>query len=114
MRKTVRKIPPVRSHQWLDYVDLIVHRAMARKIRREPKLFNRAHRNLARWEKRNRGCSQPLREWKQILRDNDMAAVLRTITRANEEGDRLRQSSPFVGILSQGEVQAIWARYEKE
>ena len=114
MRKAVRKLPPVRSHQWVDFVDLMAHRAMARKIRREPKLFSRAHRNIARWEKRNRGCPQPLREWKTILQHNDMGKVLRIMTRADEEGNRLRQSSPFCGILTEREREAIWARYDQE
>ena len=114
MRKAVRELPPVRSHQWVDFVDLMMHRAIARKIRREPKLFNRARRNIARWEKRNRGCSQPLREWKEILRANEMTEVLRLITRANDEGDRMRQCSPFVGVLTQDEVRKIWARYDQE
>ena len=98
----------------MDFVDLMMHRAIARKIRRAPKLFNRARQNIARWERRQRGCSQPLREWKQILRDRDVAGVLQLISRADEAGDRLRQCSPFVGVLSEAEVRAIWARYDKE
>jgi hypothetical protein len=97
----------------MDFVDLMAHRAMARKIRRQPKLFNRARRNIARWEKRNRGCPEPLREWKQILRENGMEKVLRLMTRADEEGNRLRQSSPFCGILTEKERNAIWARYDQ-
>ena len=107
-------MPPVGSHQYLDLVDLMAHRAMARKIRRQPRLFNRARRNIARWEKTNGGCSSPLREWKRILDQNDMETVLRIITRADEEGNRLRQSSPFCGILTARERKAIWARYDQE
>ena len=113
VRRTANNVPPVRSHQWIDYVDLMAHRAMARKIRLQPELFRRAHRNIARWEKSNRGCPEPLREWKQILRDNDMGRVLRIITRADEEGNRLRQSSPFCGILTEKERETIWARYDQ-
>jgi hypothetical protein len=51
MRNTARKLPPVRSHQWIDLVDLAMHRAIARKIRREPALYHRARRTLARWER---------------------------------------------------------------
>jgi len=113
VRKTTRKIPPVGSHQWIDLVDLAMHRAIARKIRREPKLFGRAKRTLTRWEKVKGACPPPLREWKEILRHNDMPAVLRIITRADQEGDRLRSTAPFCGILTQREVEAIWARYDK-
>ena len=44
----------------------------------------------------------------------DMNTVLRIITRADEEGDRLRSTAPFCGILTQREVKAIWARYDQE
>lgn len=114
MRRNARKMPPMLSHQWIDLVDLAMHRAIARKIRREPKLYGRARRNLARWERVKRACPAPLREWKEILRRNDMRTVLRIITRADGEGDRLRQSSPFCGILTQRERNAIWARYDKK
>lgn len=113
MRKMERKLPAVRSHQWIDLVDLALHRAMARNIRREPKLFSRARRNIARWEKSNRGCPPPLREWKQILRQHDANTVLRLMTRADEEGNRLRQSSPFCSILTERERETIWARYDE-
>lgn len=105
-------MPPKLSHQWVDLVDLAMHRAVARKIRREPKLFKRAQRTLARWEKARRACPPPLHEWKQILRHNDMDTVLRILTRPDDEGQRLRSTAPFCGILTDREVQAIWARYD--
>ncbi|HMP83799.1 MAG TPA: hypothetical protein PKA41_13960 [Verrucomicrobiota bacterium] len=112
MRKQAQKQPPKLSHQWIDLVDLAMHRAIARKIRREPQLFKRASRTLARWEKAKRACPPPLREWKQILRENDMNTVLRIITRLDEEGNRLRSTAPFCDILTEQEVKAIWARYD--
>lgn len=114
MRKVARKLPPLRSHQMIDLVDLAMHRAIVRKIRREPNLYNRARRTLARWERVKRACPPPLREWKLILRDNDRNAVFRILTRTDDEGDRLRSISPFRGILTQREVEGIWARYDKE
>jgi hypothetical protein len=113
MRKAVRKLPPVCSHQWIDLVELAMHRAIVRKIRREPKLYKRARRTLARWEKVRRACPPPLKEWKEILRENDMNTVLRILVRPDDEGQRLRSTAPFCGILSQREVEAIWARYDK-
>jgi hypothetical protein len=109
-----RKLPPVCSHEWIDLVDLAMHRAIARKIRREPKLYNRAWRTLARWEKAKRACPPPLREWKRLLRDHDMNTVLRILTRQSDEGQRLRSTAPFCGILSQRELEAIWARYDQK
>jgi hypothetical protein len=102
------------SHQWIDLVDLAMHRAIARKVRREPGLFLRARRTLARWERAKRACPPPLREWKQILGNNDMNAVLRILTRRDDEGNRLRSTAPFCGILTPREIQAIWARYDQK
>jgi len=113
MNKAARKRPPVLSHQWIDLVDLAMHRAIARKIRREPKLFKRAGRTLARWEKAKRACPPPLREWKEILRDNTQSTVLRLLTRAGDNETRLRSTSPFRGILTQREVERVWARYDQ-
>jgi len=112
MRKRTRKMPPVCSHQWIDLVELAMHRAIARKIRREPKLFRRANRTLARWQRARGACSANSREWKQILRDNDIETVLRILTRENDESQRLRSTAPFCDILTQDEVEAIWARYD--
>ena len=113
MRNNGRKVPPVLSHQWIDLVDLAMHRAIARKIRREPKLYHRARRTLARWQKVKGGCPQPLREWKEILRNNNMATVLRILTRDDDEGQRLRSTAPFCGILTQREIEKIWAVYDQ-
>jgi hypothetical protein len=112
MRKRANKLPPKLSHQWIDLVGLAVHRAIVRKIRRQPKLFGRAQRTLARWEKAKRACPSPLREWKQILHNNDMNAVLRILTRSDAEGRRLRSTAPFCDILTDQEVRAIWAHYD--
>src|SRR5437868_10393363 len=114
MRRTGKKLPPVCSHEWIDLVDLAMHRAMARKIRREPKLFNRVRQTLARWEQIKRGLPPCLKEWKVMLAEKDMNEVLRLATRADEEGNRLRQSSPFCGILTEFEREGIWARYDLE
>ena len=89
-----------------------MHRAIARKIRRQPRLFKRASRTLARWERAKRACPPPLREWREILLNNDMNAVLRLITRPDDEGNRLRSTAPFCDILTDKEVRTIWARYD--
>jgi len=94
MRKSKRALPPVCSQRWIDVVDLAMHRAIVRKIRRQPKLFDRAKRTLARWERVKGGCPPALREWKTILNRYDRETV-------------------FCGILKKDEAQAIWARHDK-
>jgi hypothetical protein len=114
MRRSIRKLPPVLSHQWLDLVDLAMHRAIARKIRREPILYKRARRTLARWEKRHGSSTAPWREWKNLLRSEDMNSVLRILTRDDDEGQRLRSTAPFCGILTERKMDAVRARYDPE
>jgi len=91
-----------------------MHRAIVRKIRRSPRLYLRAKRNLARWERAKRACPPPLREWKEIMANNAMDSVLRILTRQGEEGNRLRSTAPFCGILTPREVESIWARYDQK
>jgi hypothetical protein len=112
MRRTVRKLPPVCSHQWIDLVDLAMHRAIVRKIRREPGLYKRARRTIARWEKGHRTSTPSWKEWKLLLQENEMDTVLRILTRRDDEGQRLRSTAPFCGILSQKEMKAVWSRYD--
>jgi hypothetical protein len=114
MRTTGQKIPPPRSQPWIDLVDLAMHRAIARKIRRAPKLYRRALRTVARWQRAKRACPPALREWRELLAKNDMDSVLRILMRPDEEGNRLRSTAPFCGILNLQEVEAIWARYDQK
>jgi hypothetical protein len=114
MRKAGRQQLQVCSHPWIDAVELAMHRAIARKIRRQPRLYRRARRNLARWARVKRACPAPLREWKEILANYNMDAVLRILTRRGEEGNRLRSTAPFCDILTSQEVEAIWARYDQK
>jgi hypothetical protein len=43
---------------------------------------------------------------KKILREHPMERLLEILTQDNDEGQRLRQSAPFVGILSEKEGRA--------
>jgi hypothetical protein len=113
-RSQRHKTPPVCSHEWIDLIDLAVHRAIVKKIKKNPILYTRARRNLAKWEKRHRCSTAAWREWENILREQPMTDVLRLLVRTDHEGDRLRSTAPFCGILSQTEIEDVWARYDKK
>jgi hypothetical protein len=51
-------------------------------------------------------------EWQEILENWPLEKVLGLLTSFDEEARRLRQSSPFCGILSQEERLAIFKEYE--
>ena len=103
MRKAKRKEPLFGSHQWLDRANLEMCRAIAKKIRREPNLMRIPRANLRYWESRFGGLPQAHREWKEILERNPTRRVLELLTQDNDEGQRLRQSDPFIGILTEKE-----------
>jgi hypothetical protein len=103
MRKAANKLPPKLSHQWLDLMNLRMCRRIASKIRRNPDLMRIPKQNLRRW-RRKLGYSAPAhREWEMILKQNPTPLVLKILTQDNDEGQRLRQSDPFVGILTERE-----------
>ena len=113
MRKAARQLPPVLSHQWIDLVNLEQCVVISRKIRRQPVLIRIPLANLRRWRKRNRGLASLHREWEKILTENPTERVLEILTQDNDEGQRLRQGDPFVGILSEKERKTFLRTDEK-
>ena len=53
-----------------------------------------------------------LKEWERILASSGPEEILAILVEDSEAGARLRQSSPFVGVLSREERNAIFALYE--
>ena len=102
MRKVAQSIPAIADHRFLDAVDLEMCRAIAKKIRQKPALMRIPQANLRRWQKKW-GLSPAQREWKRILDKNPLERILKILTQENDEGQRLRQSDPFVGILTEKE-----------
>lgn len=94
---------PLGSHQFLDDFALAYHHAVAGVLRSTPEdVINRARRNLARWmngEAFDAGEMLSLAEWQEILDRSSAEQLIAIITDGSDEGQRLRQSSPFVGAL---------------
>jgi hypothetical protein len=100
----------MRSHQWIDERSLALHEAVAARLEAEPHLLEVARANLQRWL-----AARPvaaLREWQRLLDGLPLLQLLQLLRSPEDEAVRLRQSSPFAGILSPAERQAILARYE--
>ena len=93
------------SHQWLDACDLAMGQRIAQKIREKPGLMEIARGNLKRWKKLkvNRPWPRALKEWEQILAKDSPDRILDILTQDNDEEQRLRQSDPFIGILTERE-----------
>jgi hypothetical protein len=95
---------PLGSHSFLDEFALAYHRAVVDRLRAESSaVLERARRNLDRWTEGDAfgpGDLAPLEEWRRILNEADVSRLIEIITDASDEGQRLRSSSPFVGVLS--------------
>jgi hypothetical protein len=100
----------MRSHQWIDERSLALHEAVAARLEAQPQLLEVARGNLKRWLAARPAAA--LREWQRLLDSLPLPQLLQLLRSPEEAAVRLRQSSPFAGILSPAERQAILARYE--
>ncbi|HMS08419.1 MAG TPA: hypothetical protein PKE66_02955 [Pyrinomonadaceae bacterium] len=98
----------------MNFVDLFaleLHRAIAEKMLRDERaVIARAKANIARWLNSGNFPNEigaPLREWMKILESESPANLRKLIVEQSDEGQRLRSSSPFTGILSKAEREAI-------
>ena len=101
--------PTYSSHRLLEARSLAMHAVIARKIEHDPTLLAIAHRNIERWSARWKDETPAwLKEWQEVLKQpwRHVAAV---ITEPSEHGARVRQSSPFAGVLTNEER---WRIYE--
>ena len=99
------------GHQRIEQRSLALHRAIADKLREDPKLVEVARENLDRWSKQN-GRSQPYWDaWRELL-NRPIEGVLTAIVEDSERMTALRQATPFAGILAPAERWAIYARFE--
>lgn len=101
--------PPARggfSHQELDNLRLSLSMAVVRKhTAREIRAKIAA--NLHRWRELGSWVSA-YDEWNDIARSEDDGALFAVMLGRDENAVRLRQSMPYVGLLSQQEVKEMY------
>ena len=86
------------DHQRLEDGTLALHKEIAKRLEENPQLIEVAKANLERWTLR--GGDLPVwRAWREIL-NGTLPQVLTVLLSEDEDCKRLRQSSPFCGILS--------------
>jgi hypothetical protein len=103
----------MRTHEWIDQRSLAFDRVIAEKLRADPFLLTRAQRTLERWLQQRRSATpRVLVEWHDILVGWPLDRILDLLTSADENARRLRQSSPFCGILTPEERLTILKEYE--
>lgn len=97
---------------FVDLFSLTLHRAVAaRMLSDERRVLKAAKSNVDRWlshrDSTDEG-SEALLEWKAILENSTPNEIIRIISEDSHEGQRLRSSSPFSGILTQNERKEIF------
>jgi hypothetical protein len=98
---------PWSRHRLLEARSLAMHAVIAQKIANDPALLAVARRNLDRWQaQRPKSPPRWLHEWRSIL-ERPWPAVAARLTDLTEDGARLRQSSPFAGVLTPEERRRI-------
>ena len=109
MRKELNSRFELMSHRINDEIGLELGRRVAERLEAEPELIGIALTNLDNWSIRNAKVSSLLRcyaEWRAILK-RPLGEICELLRSDAEEARRLRQNSPFVGVLSPREVWEI-------
>ncbi len=92
----------MKTHGEIDRRSLLLARAIVDRIDRDPRRagLSKARSVCDRWA---RTAAQPaVDEWRKIL-EQDWTQIRRLLLRDDELGRRLRQSSPFCGVLTPSE-----------
>ncbi|HRJ73403.1 MAG TPA: hypothetical protein PLS03_14355 [Terrimicrobiaceae bacterium] len=104
------------SHEIIDKRSLEYNRLIVEKIRQQPGLMDfirqKLDRTLAEY-RLSESCKHALREWQTILSRKSFDEILNILVEDSHEGQRLRQSTPFTGILTQEERMKIFRQPPK-
>jgi hypothetical protein len=104
--------PGLLKHRIIEARSLAMHCLIARKIGADRRLLDAARRQLATWIERYGEGAPPraLGEWREIL-DRPWPEIAALITDAGESAVRLRQSSPFAGVLTPSERRRVYEAF---
>lgn len=113
---TIKTFPPIGTHQFLDQLALVYHREIAARLISSPaEVIGLARENLSRWIQVHEGTGTvyALKEWQTLLDTKTVPELVAIITEDSDEGQRLRQSTPFAGVLSDPERKEIMTSCEE-
>jgi hypothetical protein len=98
---------------FVDLFNLMLHRTVAEKLQENPEsVLQIACNNLERWLASESFAGSErlaLLEWQNILETYAPEEICKIIVQNTDEGQRLRSSSPFAGVLSEAEREKIWS-----
>jgi DNA-binding Lrp family transcriptional regulator len=98
-RESRPSLPALHKHR--EHLSLLLARAVSEKIRGDPSIIRRASAYLKdRLESASPREAKELHEWRRILQTYSIPRLRKFLTDNSERSIRLRQSSPFLGVLS--------------
>ncbi len=102
-------------HDLIDQRSLAFNRLIVEKIRQQPGLMQVVRENLAAAlgdPGLSASCKDALGEWDLLVRSRPTGEVLDLLIEESTQGQRLRHSTPFWGILTPQERRIILREYE--
>jgi hypothetical protein len=102
----------MKTHEQIDQRSLAMARAIVAKIDHDPARAGlaKARETCSRWYQEHPLTA--IREWLEIL-DQPWEQIRAVLLDESEEGQRLRQSDPFCGILTPRERWEIYRKYRE-
>ncbi|MGZ8939525.1 MAG: hypothetical protein ACXW32_09980 [Limisphaerales bacterium] len=101
-------------HQRIDDINSHQDRIIASRLRRDRHVLEIARDNLRRWIRRDGRKPRPVfLEWQRIIERLTPNEIATFLTSDTAMARRLRQSSPFAGVLSEVELSAIRKAHAK-
>ena len=80
------------------------------RIDRDPALVEIGLDNIERWTRQKDGCLPPCHaEWKALIKERPWPELRALLLQDTDEGQRLRSSHPFVGLVTVEEPAAVHA-----
>ena len=105
-------VGPWTGHAGIDRRVLEMTQIVVEKIDRNPALVRVGLENIARWTRQKGGyVPQCHAEWKGLIESHPWERLREILLKESDEGQRLRSSHPFMGILTQDERDAIYAQH---
>jgi hypothetical protein len=106
-----------RHHDWVEERSRALHQAVGEHLLRDSSLVDFAGQQLDRWEasslaEGNRRVLPAFRAWRDQLDTLSLEGLIAFLGEDSALATRLRQSSPFAGVLSEEERLAIFERFE--
>ena len=89
-------------HQAIDEENRARDRRWAARLRQDPTLIELGTRNLTAWVARWGATNPAWEEWRQLLRMLTPAQLAEFLESRTPKAERLRQSTPFLGMSSEG------------